>query len=169
LDLVANLRTHGHPCADYEWNFHGRKKRRSLKGESADTLKLCLKCFLYHEGAKCPHCGHQNDPKQQKRFEEIDGRLVEIKGPVPLKKRPIKEQQSIEGRRRYALANSDLKTLLDIAVECGEKPMMVYWQLNKGRRSVNVTMLHEIRKQMGYKNGWVFFQKKEVEKRLGRK
>jgi superfamily II DNA or RNA helicase len=178
LDHVGNLRTHGHPLQDRVWRFEGGK-RRSLKGESADTLKLCLKCFLYHEGAKCPHCGHQNDPKQQKKFEEIDGRLVEIKGPVPLKKRSVEDRDEYAARRSSALARSDTAELCKLASEIGNNIMSVYWELSQGRHSINETLLHELsRVGVGLKggpstppkaNGWRYSQRKLIAERLGRK
>ena len=192
LDHVANLHEHGHPFQDYEWKFNGHEKRkRSKKGVLPDTLKLCDKCFLYFIGDTCPHCGGKRDPKSRKKYKEIDGRLIEIQGPVPLAERDPEEKREYQDRIITAINNYREKEttgeidpgaigeLLKIADELGRSVMWIYWKLSESwtdkkgiehaRRTVNTPLLHEIARQKQYKPGWVWMKTKEIRGKLAEK
>lgn len=77
------------------------------------------------------------------------------------------------------LLSGPVGELLKIAAELGRSPMWVYFWLTEKenakrnaegkpeRKTVNVTLVHEIGRQCGYKSGWSWFKIKEL--RAGRK
>lgn len=177
LDHVGNLQEHGHPLEPYEWQFHGRDKRTGADGVSVSTLRLCDKCFLYYEGDTCPNCGGQRQAKKRADIEEVDGRLVEVKGPVDLRSRPVEEQREYEdkvndliercqlqpdGAGLYKIDESAVSELLMIAEGFGHPPMWVYHRVSVGHMAINVPLLHAIAKVKGYNPNWVWHKKKEL-------
>jgi DNA repair protein RadD len=178
LDHVGNLREHGHPLQDQHWQFWGVLKKKRAKGESAAVMKLCPKCFLYYEGTgSCPNCGESAEAKKRKDLEEVDGRLVEIKGPVALKDRPYEERREFEDRiaadkaafaeaqERGEIDYGPIEDLCKVADELGRSVMWVYHSLNAMEYAVNVPLLTAIKDVKGYKNGWVWFKRKELQSR----
>jgi len=180
LDHVGNLQEHGHPLEPYEWQFHGREKRTGGEGVSASTLHLCDVCFLYFEGDSCPNCGGQRKVKKRTDIEEVDGRLIEVKGPVEFKSRPPEEQRGItdrinqlitacelkpDGTGLYKIDESAVSELLTIAESLGHDAMWVYHRVSAEMLAVNWPMLYAIAKVKGYKKGWPWYQAKELEKR----
>lgn len=175
LDPVGCLSEHGHPLEDYEWKFHGTDRRKKQKGVSVASLKICSECFLYFEGSKCPHCGTERGAKPEKKYQEIDGRLIEIKGPVAFFDREASERRQIQekvdgliAKLKIEMSDSGLAELLKQAEERGWNAMKIYWELSAGMMAVNVPLLHAIQRLRGYKSGWVWMQTKTIEKRLGR-
>jgi superfamily II DNA or RNA helicase len=162
-------------CFDVVWNFDGLTKNKKKKGEVVASLKLCNKCYMYYSGDSCPHCGTNREAKPVK-YEEIDGRLIEIKGPIKLNDRPAEEKREIQDeigaiKDRAAagdVIDSDISRMLKIAEDLGRNAMWVYWELSKDMRVVNVPLLHSIRRIRNYKHGWIWMQKKTIENRLGR-
>ncbi len=180
LDHVGNLQEHGHPLEPYEWQFHGREKRTGGEGVSVSTLHLCDVCFLYFQGDECPNCGGVRKAKKRQDIEEVDGRLVEVKGPVELKKRPREEQREIidrinelivacelkpDGKGLYKIDESAVSELLMIAESLGHDVMWVYHRVSCDMLAVNWPMLYAIAKVKGYKHGWPYVQAKKLEKR----
>lgn len=183
LDFVNNLDTHGHPYSEYKWNFEGKEKRQP-KGKHVDTLKLCPKCFLYYDGTSCPNCGEQKPTTPRKDLKEVDGYLVEVKGPIPLSDRAPEEKREIadkigaavdefrEAEATGQIAPGAVGELLKIADDLGYSAMWVYHRLsdtyiNKAgdevkRLTVNSPLLYEIARQKGYKPGWAWMKKKEL-------
>jgi superfamily II DNA or RNA helicase len=175
LDPVGCLAEHGHPLEDYEWKFHGTDRRKKQKGVSVASLKICQECFLYFEGSKCPHCGAIKGAKPTKRYEEIDGRLIEVKGPVKFFDREASERRQIQekvdgliAKLLIEMTDSGLAELLKQAEERGWNAMKIYWELSAGMMAVNVPLLHAIQRGKGYKPSWVWMYTKTIEKRLGR-
>lgn len=188
LDFVNNLQTHGHPYSSYSWNFYGAKKRKK-KGQHIDSIKLCQKCFMYYEGEKCPYCGYEKEKKTRSDLKEVDGRLIEVKGPIPLAERDSEEKQEYQDRINTAVdtcrnAENEIDSgavgeLLKIAEELGRRPMWVYWKLSSTyigkdgnevkRKTVNNPLLYEIARQKGYANGWCYYKRKEIKQKLGQK
>ena len=177
LDHVNNLIEHGHPLQDYEWQFYGKEKRGKNKGKSPDLLKLCPKCFMYFVGDSCDNCGSSRDKRKQVEFVEVDGRLIEQKGPVPLKDRDFEEQREFHDRinackdeynEALKLGKIDygpVKNLCFLADQLGYSIMWVYHQLNELEHAINTPLLFAISKVKGYKSGWVHFKKQEMQKR----
>jgi DNA repair protein RadD len=180
LDHVGNLQEHGHPLEPYDWQFHGRDKRTGEGGVSRATLRLCDKCFMYFEGDTCPNCGGQRQVKKRTDIEEVDGRLIEIKGPVDLRTRPIEDQREYEdkineliercqlqpdGQGLYRIDESAVSELIMIAEGFGHQPMWVYHRVNANLHTVNVPLLHAIAKVKGYAPGWAWHKKKEIQGR----
>ena len=180
LDHVGNLQEHGHPLETYDWQFHGRDKRTGNKGVSASTLRLCGKCFMYYREDECPNCGSKRVKKKRDDIEEVDGRLVEVKGPVELKKRPPEEQREIQdniGRLieacqlqpdgadgLFKIDESAVSELLVIAESLGYDAKWVYHRCTTGM-AVNYPLLHAIAKVKDYKPGWAYWQGKELKGR----
>lgn len=176
LDHVNNLHTHGHPLQDYEWQFYGKEKRKA-KGKSKDILRLCPSCYLYFTGSSCPNCGNIKPPRKANGLVEVDGRLVEHKGPIPLKERPQEEQKEFHDRiadakARYeaasALGEVDMgvvKEMIELAEQVGRAVTWVYHTLNKTEYAVNVPLLTAIQKCKGYKYYWVKIKREELQKR----
>lgn len=181
LDHVGNLQEHGHPLEDYDWQFHGRDRRTGSKGVSASVLRICGKCFLYYEGDTCPHCGDAHRVKKRADMEEVEGRLIEVKGPIELKKRPAEEQREIQdnigrlieacqlqpgGDGMYRIDDSAVSELLMLAESLGYRDAMwVYHRVSAGMMAVNVPMLYAIERVKGYKQGWAWHKKKELQGR----
>jgi superfamily II DNA or RNA helicase len=180
LDHVGNLQEHGHPLESYEWQFHGREKRTGGAGVSRSTLRLCDKCFMYYDGDVCPNCGGVRKKKKQSDIEEVDGRLVEIKGPIELKKRPVKEQKEIteridqlaaacrlkeDGQGLYKINLDSVSELLMIAESLGYDALWVYHRVSDGMLAINHPLLHAIAKIKGFKPGWCYHQAEELKKR----
>jgi hypothetical protein len=159
-----------------EWNFDGQEKAKKKKGEVVASLKLCQKCYMYYSGTgSCPHCGTGREAKKIK-YEEIDGRLIEIKGPIKLNEREPEERREIQDTigaikdrvQAGSILDADVKKMLDIAKDIGRNFMWVYWTLSEGMSVVNIPVLHSMRRALGYKQGWVWMQQKTIENRLGR-
>ncbi len=183
LDHVGNFSEHatgdGGSLAErfsVYWHFDGSEKRKRQKGVAAATLKLCPICFLYYEGETCPNCGAGRDVKKQPKMEEIDGKLIEITGPVPLNDRDPEEKRDFIDRingliDEYNTAAAEgrilpgpVGELIKIAGELGYSVMWVYHKLNgESRQAVNVPLLHEISRQKGFKPGWAYYKKKELQ------
>jgi len=195
LDHASNLQTHGHPLQDYQWAFYGKEKNKKQKGVSKATMKLCPNCFLYFSGETCPNCGVNRDVKKQPKMEEIDGKLVEITGPIPLKDRDPEEKRDFidlinglideynEAAAEGKILPGPVGELLKIADELGYSVMWAYHRLNGDikkeqpkqelfndegqykpvKLAVNIPLLHEIARQKGFKSGWTYFKKKELQ------
>jgi superfamily II DNA or RNA helicase len=176
LDHVNNLLEHGHPLNDHEWLFYGKEKRKKKKGDSKDKLNLCPSCFMYYTGPKCDNCGNQKAKKTFRNLLEVDGRLIEQKGPVPLKDRPYEERKEYHDKINNAkdefqiaekLGNIDYKPIEDLcnfANELGYSIMWVYHQLNSLEYAVNVPLLTAIAKVKDYKKAWIYFKRKQLQK-----
>lgn len=180
LDHVGNLFEHGHPLLNNTWNFHGTEKRRKKKGVDAAALKLCPACFMYFEGATCDNCGAARMAKPRGQVQEVDGRLIEVKGPIKLEDRDPEDRREFQDKIGAligeindhdgpGIASGPIGELLKIAAELGKNAMWVYWHLSWEMKAVNVPLLHEIRRQKEYKPGWIFLAKEQVEHRLGRR
>lgn len=175
LDHVGNYLVHGHPMSDHAWQFEGREKRVHKPREEL-RLKLCPEIgFKYCNKPSCVGCEHNKSGRKRRELKTVDTELVKVES-VPLNHRPPAERQDLQDRINDAVSeyysepsNKPLNDLLDIAASIGRDAMWVYWRLNQERKSVNVPLLYEIRRLKGYKPGWAYFQKKSIEKRLGRK
>lgn len=184
LDHVGNFAEHatgeGESLAErfsVSWHFGGLEKKGRLKGVSAATLKLCDKCFLYFEGDICPNCGAGRDGKARKKVEEIDGRLIEITGPIQFKDRdPEEKRDFIDRINRYIdeyqtaaaegiILPGPVGEMLKIAADLGYSVLWVYHKLtSENKRAVNIPLLHELARQKKWEPGWVYYQRKRLQK-----
>ncbi len=184
LDHVGNLQEHGHPFAPHEWNFNGRE-RAQRKRDDGIVARLCPSIdFLYCDKPSCVGCPHSKGGRDPRPVVQVEADLVEIAPPVKMRDRPADEQRVLEAEIHRAVAEfaaeeitrrGDMPTrvqsgavgaLLEIASRTGRNPLWAYWVLSEGRASVNVTLLHEIARQKGFKKGWAWFQQKEIRERL---
>lgn len=166
-------------CFDVDWNFDGIEKSKKKKGEVVASLKLCNKCYMYYPGASCPHCGTARGVKEVK-YEEIEGRLIEMKGPIKLQDRPTEERREyqdkfgnlidkIKGAETGDYMDRYVKEILEMSEAAGfGNAMSVYWKVSGGMRVVNIPLLMSIRRCKDYKQGWIYMQKQAIEKKLGR-
>ena len=181
LDHVGNLQEHGHPLSFYDWKFRGREKTRPRKTPDAASLRLCPELdFLYCEKKSCIGCEHNKSGRRRRPEELVDTNLVPVQSPVKFNSRPSEEQREILERIESAItefretpasetAPGAVGKLLEVAKELGRDPMWVYWRLSEDRETVNVTLLHEIARQAGYKPGWAWYRRQLVEKDLEKK
>jgi superfamily II DNA or RNA helicase len=183
LDHVSNLQEHGHPLEDYNWQFHGREKRSGGDGVSVSTLRLCEKCFLYFRGDNCPNCGNERKVKKRSDIKEVDGRLVEINGPVTFTERPPEEQREIVDKinelcEKCKIDPSDnvleidlsaVSELITIAESLGHDTKWVYHTVSNGSMAINYPLLHAIATVKGYKPGWAYYQGQQLSKRKVKK
>jgi DNA repair protein RadD len=175
FDFVNNIHKHGHPLSPYDWNFYGKEKK-SQKNKHADILKLCPKCWQYFTGTVCDNCGNQKQRKPV-NIKEIDGRLVEQKGPVPLDELPWEMKKDYQdrisaAREAYREAAEEgrvdfgpIRELIIIAEKLGRSIMWVYYELNELNHAVNVPLLSAIAEIKGYAQGWIYYKRKELAKK----
>jgi superfamily II DNA or RNA helicase len=174
LDHVGNLQYHGHPLADYRWNFHGVEKIKREKDKNIE-LRLCAEIgFMYCGKASCAGCEYNTTGKTERKLAYVETDLVEVAS-IPLAQRPYGERKDINDRisrsiNLYRDGNDkdSISELLNIAKSLGNDPMWVYWQLSEDRRSIDVPLLYNIAKQKGYKPGWAYHKKQIVARKLGR-
>lgn len=78
LDHVGNVRTHGLPDADREWDLDAGKTKRGKKGETGPPVRQCEQCFTCHAPApECPACGYRYK-MDDRTPEQVEGELEEI-------------------------------------------------------------------------------------------
>lgn len=164
-----------------DWKFYGKSKRQITKKEI--ILKFCEKCFCYFQGNICENCGHIRKVKKQKELKTIEGKLKELKSGPELEKIAFKDSKEFHDRIAIAkklyydsvldpelsIDLSAIKMICDIAKEAGYGVMWVYHNLNNLEKLVNIPLLHAIKKVKNYNHGWIYFQKKELKKRISKK
>lgn len=165
LDFVNNLATHGHPLSEHEWNFAGTKKSKR-KGQSEDILHVCPECFYYSKSTVCPSCGYEKETTTPKGLKQVDGRLVEHKGPLKLSERTENDRKAHESAvesaiARYAVRASRgeidreaIKELVELGKSAGHKILWTYHRLKNQKRISNIYLLQAMQKILGYKSGW---------------
>lgn len=181
LDHVNLIREFGHPFSPYEWQFHGREKRKKAPADPEIRLRLCPETFMYCDKPSCIGCEY-NTTKRKTRAEAIvDCQLSEQEAPVPLQTRPVEEQAVFRerlddaiDRARAAIQDGHIDAgaigdLLTLARQIGRQPLWVYWRLSEGRLTANVPLLSEIARQEKYKPGWVYFARGKIQETLQRR
>lgn len=195
LDHVGNCdeKNHGHPLAPREWNFIGNIKKKKTPKDAVVPLVSygkCEVCFRDLGPDKvCDSCGHINEIKTRKLLKQVDGWLVEITEPTPLKERPLENQRYYQdmisnnvdrfrnswygdgGKSKGVVDREAVKNLLDAAHDLKWKnaPMQVFYMLTRGDLTVNVSLLSEIAEIKGYHALWVSRKREELEARLKNK
>lgn len=189
FDHVNNLYEHIEP--DYPqvppfyaptitWNFDGTEKRKKKKDlqEIIDkmSLTICPVCFQHSTTpGKCSRCNSEFQAKPRKEVETIQADLREIK-PAKFNDLPPEEKREHidsvnQAVREYksgvesglGILPGPVGKLIEICKKRKYNPMWVYRQLVlEDALTVNVTLLHEIARQMGYKPSWVHFAKKQL-------
>ena len=185
FDHVNNLFEHEEPdypgvpphyVPEIKWNFVGTKKRkRELKDYTALSLRLCPSCFIYFEGNICSNCGADAKIREVIEVETIESNLKEVK-PVKLRDLPEEEKREVVDKISNAIFKfrdtelidkGAVGDLLKIAKELGHAALWVYWKFTPpDRKSVNVSLLHEIARQSGFKAGWAWHQQKNIKKKI---
>jgi len=184
LDHVGNAREHVvfkpdkslYELLNVEWRFCGNEpKRGKKKGKNAIILRFCEKCYQYFEGSSCP-CGHTKTPLKS-NIKEIDGRLIELKGPIPLRDRPEEEKRQFQdlisaAKAAYmaGIGNAEIdytpiKAISDFAIQFGYNWMWIYHKLNELEYTVNVPLLSAIAHVRKYKGYWIVKKREYLQKR----
>ena len=174
-----------------DWNFSGKQKRKRLK--KPEVMRQCPYLdYLYCHKQTCNGCSSlpQNALNFQKEQEQkiIDIQLEESKKPVKLMDRPFEERREyfdsineqiglyVVGLAESKILPGPIDELLKIAKRLGRSSMWVYYTLNEKsctleekqnkRKAINIPLLHGIAKALDFKPGWVWYKKKELEKRM---
>jgi superfamily II DNA or RNA helicase len=144
-----------------DWNFTGETRNKRKKGDDIVSPFMCNKCFMYFTGSVCDNCGKEKDIKAEAGLVEVEGRLVEIQGPIKLKDRPREEQSELMARKSDMVERRDVVGLLDMAKELGYKPMWAYRAIVEDG-PVDVELVKRIAEIKGYKSGWVKLTVKQI-------
>lgn len=178
LDHVGNYQEHGHPLAPYEWNFYGTEKRKRKKRDPELNLKLCPQLdYLYCDKKSCAGCEYNTRGVKERVLKIVETDLKEAPSPIKLSQRPHLERREIIDKINLEVSEYEntgnmsgpVGELLKIAYILGHKPTWVYQILSIDRKTVNITLLHEIARQKNFKPGWVYFQRKQINLQLRRK
>jgi len=156
---------------DIEWNFYGIEKRKWSKKEYDRALTFCVKCFMPTTALyKCEHCGAELKQRKPQKLELVDTKLQEIER-TKLKDLPLAEKRETQDKisslretfqTEYAQGRINpgaVGEMIALAEKLGNHIMWVYREFTHGDISVNVPLLHEIRRQKGWKPGWVHHQR----------
>lgn len=181
IDHVNNIRIHeqkanpGVPVFylnDIDWNFYGREKKEKTDPDSSViSLKLCPNCYRYFDGNKCPHCGMEKQTHGREALVEIDAPMQKIE-PMKLQERAPEERREYVDRINSNISEFHksneirkceiISDLLKIADELGNNAMWVYWRLAEKSPIAVTSILTEIARQKGYKNGWVKYKQDQI-------
>lgn len=193
----------GHPLLPHRWNFEGREKEEKPPDDAicrVDAVQKCSICcgkMIKIDGVlRCEFCGAE---KQQRTIhvKQIDGYLVEIKEPTPLKEREPESQRYYQdmlnvnrdkfryswfekkwedgtGRKRVGgiLDEEAVKNyvLAGRDLKWKDLPMQVYYKLvGDAQDYVHTSLLKCIGKTLGYKPYWAIRKRQELEKKLENK
>src|SRR5690606_8664295 len=103
---------HGFPCADQEWNWKGKVKRRA-DAEKTIPVRQCTECFTVHRPTPaCPACGFVY-PTHSRTVEQVDGELVEVTRE--------QMQQVVKNERRIQGQAETLTELIELGKRRGMK------------------------------------------------
>jgi hypothetical protein len=175
LDHVGNLQEHGHPLVDHAWLFDGKEKRGRRSGENQEVnIRLCPQAdFIYCDKKTCVGCEHNTTGRKERKLTVVDVQLQEANNPVKLSHRQPHEKREIQDRINDCVEtygrtgeSGPVADLLEIGEQIGRQPMWVYHLLCKDMVTVNVPLLFEIQKIKGYKHGWAYFKRKELNEKL---
>ncbi len=154
FDHVGNCdeKKHGHPLIPREWNFEGRKKKEKIPKdaiEKIDAAQHCDICWDLIIDGVCRSCGVEKGKKSLKPLKQVDGWLVEITEPTPLKERPPENRRYYQdmiaenidhfkaawepnGEHVGGVIDSDaVGNLLSAAYDLRRRPMWVYYTLTR--------------------------------------
>jgi superfamily II DNA or RNA helicase len=123
LDHVGTLARHGFAEDTREWSLGGRKKRKGSGVVQTVDVRQCSSCYACHHPAPtCPECGFVY-PVKERKIEEVDGELQEIKAAER------KEARKAQGRAQT------LEELVDLGRSRGY-PNPYFWarRVMEGRK-----------------------------------
>jgi hypothetical protein len=175
LDHVGNLQEHGHPLVDHAWLFDGKEKRGRRSGENQEVnIRLCPQAdFIYCDKKTCVGCQYNTTGRKERKLTVVDVQLQEANNPVKLSHRAPHEKREIQDKINNCVEtygwtgeSGPVADLLEIGEQIGRQPMWVYHLLCKDMVTVNVPLLFEIQKIKGYKHGWAYFKRKELNEKL---
>lgn len=189
FDFVGNCddTNHGHPLTHRIWNFKGNERKKKPKDAIARvaSVKQCTVCYcnmIDENGRDIDYCpydpSHVQAGASKNPLKEVDGWLVPITEPTPLKERPVENQREYQHlintcrdnfRRDWEekgeINEESVKNLLGAAKDIGYQPLWCYHYLNRPDLSVNYSLLMMIQKIKKYKHGWAYYKRSELEGR----
>lgn len=205
LDHVGNCdeKNHGHPLLPRVWNFQGTERKDKKPKDAIERIEAVDKCpvcfdLMFDNGEGilvCRTCGATKE-KPGAHVKQIDGYLVEIKEPTPLKERPPESQRYYQdmlnnnrdcwrhswyekewtddtGKKRTGgiLDEEAVKNYVMAAKDLKWKnlPMQVYYKLAGSDDYVHTSLLKHIGKTLGYKPYWYVRKREELEERMENK
>ncbi|KPK92390.1 hypothetical protein AMJ80_06615, partial [bacterium SM23_31] len=192
FDHVGLIDEHYHPdypgvplfyLDDPGWNFYGNQKRKRMK--KPDRQIACpymeyMTCFK----KTCTGCKYLPAGGQKRKPDviHIDTELQEAKKPaaVPMAERDPEERREYSERiakniQEYTTPDESpgpVERMLQIAEDLGRSPMWVYYSLagkngkQEENKPVDVPLLFAIQRATGYKTGWVWYKRKELERKM---
>ena len=150
-DHGGNMIRHGSPNADRDWEKLFSMTEKDIAEERKQNIQegkekapiVCPRCGTVRlEGAKCPSCGHQADPKMRMIVEK-SGKLVErivdeFAPPPPPKPIELKRLESIffKMRRFKGTSPSEGQVLKIYEKEHGAYPPKEYIELWRNEREL---------------------------------
>ncbi|HJX82303.1 MAG TPA: DEAD/DEAH box helicase family protein [Candidatus Udaeobacter sp.] len=176
---------------DVQWNFEGRPRQKKKKTPEEFFVPSCpFNDYMICMNPACRKGCQKNESGELSEGREeleviADAKLKEIKAPVKFNNLAPEERREVQDGigRATDLAVAGLKAgriepgpigdLLRIARELGRNPMWVYHRLAEEMKvmTVQVPLIYEIQRQLGYKIGWSKYQiealkaqKKETQK-----
>lgn len=192
LDHVGNCddKAHGHPLAPRVWNFEGNeKKKKPPKNavELIDAVDKCKICYGKIINGICETCGAEKQVMARGPLKELDGFLVEITEPTPLRERPPENQRHYtdminnnvdrfracwygdDGSKAGVIDHEAIKNLIEAGHDLAwkQRDMQVYYKCHKpGDRTVNVSLLSAIGKIRGHHANWAARKREFLENKL---
>lgn len=178
---VLHPKKHGHPLELREWNFTGKIKRKKIPEGAIVKISEIPRCDICWDqiiDGICRGCGAEKEKKSRKPMKQVDGYLVEITGPTIMKERDPENQRHYQDMIKNNIAefreaweakgeirSKNVKNLLEVGKDLKwfKYPEEVYRRLAKGGLTVNVSLLAEIEKLMGYKSGWAWNRRRFLE------
>jgi superfamily II DNA or RNA helicase len=169
LDLVGNFRCFPeyNIYYDIEWNFHSTKFNKKPVGTGEEHV--CPLCYALIPIGKvqCEECGADKlKPKKKvKMIKNMDGELVELTAPVPLKDRSEEDKTAVNKTISKAIVDNDIEALKEIGRTLTTKrnlPFWIYYKLRQNTNIIDVTLLFRIQRSMDFKSSWTHFAKKQI-------
>lgn len=188
FDHVGNCdeKNHGHPLAPRQWNFAGVERRKRPKDaiKRLDSVDKCPICWDLIINGVCRSCGYEQEVNRREPLKQVDGWLVPIQGPTKLNERLQENRReyedminsNIEALRRDwfprdnykggVINDQAVKNLVDACKDIKRQPFWIYHAARLTEKNeVNFSLLMSIQKAAGYKNGWAYYKRKELENR----
>lgn len=137
LDHVQAWKTHGFPDDDREWTLEGVKKRKRSKDDDEEplTLKHCTECYAIHAPAPtCPNCGHAY-PVAERKLEQVEGELVELK-PEDLERKAARIEQGKAQTVEQLMALGKPRKAAEIIVKAREEKQALISGIMDGLNAV---------------------------------
>lgn len=142
LDFGDNINRFKYWHIERPWSL---KKKEKREGDGLTPLKNCPKCkaFVLASAKECDECGHKFHPSQK---EIQEAKLVELKDEM----QELPKWRILQEAKEAPINKLILMTKAELV-----KP---FWVIYNCFNSYHIAL--EYTKGLGYKDGWLFYQKK---------